>query len=72
MDPNCREALLHIRRHRQGEDRIIPSHGRQISIRMRAFDDDPGIEPQFHTYVGSRAPWDHIADNLPQYDSPRT
>lgn len=43
-------------------------HGKQVSIRMGAFDDDPGIEPQFHTYVGSRAPWDHITDNLPRYE----
>ena len=41
--------------------------GRQVSIRMGAFDDDPGIRPQFHTYVRSAAPWDRIADDLPQY-----
>jgi hypothetical protein len=41
--------------------------GPQVSIRMGAFDDDPGIRPQFHTYVDSRAPWDAIADNLPQH-----
>ena len=43
--------------------------GLQVSIRMGAFDDDPGIEPQFHTYVGSRAPWDRISDDLPQYEA---
>lgn len=42
-------------------------HGKEISIRMGAFDDDPGIRPQFHTYVDSRAPWDRICDDLPQY-----
>ncbi len=41
--------------------------GRQVSIRLGAFDDDPGIRPQFHTYVESRAPWDEITDDLPQY-----
>ena len=41
--------------------------GPQVSIRMGAFDDDPRIRPQFHTYVGSRAPWDEITDALPQY-----
>ena len=41
--------------------------GPQVSIRMGAFDDDPGIRPQFHTFVDSRAPWDTITDNLPQY-----
>ena len=29
--------------------------GPRVSIRMGAFDDDPGIEPEFHTFVGSRA-----------------
>ena len=41
--------------------------GPQVSIRMGAFDGDPGIRPQFHTYVGSRAAWDQITDTLPQY-----
>jgi hypothetical protein len=41
--------------------------GDQVSIRMGAFDDDPGIRPQFHTFVDSRAPWDEITDGLPQY-----
>lgn len=41
--------------------------GPQVSIRMGAFDTDPGIRPQFHTFVESRAPWDTITDNLPQY-----
>jgi hypothetical protein len=31
-----------------------------------AFDDDPGIRPDKHIYVDSKAPWDHIADDLPQ------
>jgi len=30
--------------------------GPQVSIRLGAFDDDPGIAPQFHTFVNSRAP----------------
>jgi len=41
--------------------------GRQVSIRMGAFDDDPEIRPQFHTFVESAAPWERIADDLPQY-----
>jgi hypothetical protein len=39
---------------------------------MGAFDDDPGIRPQFHTYVDSRAPWDEITDDLPQYREARS
>jgi hypothetical protein len=41
--------------------------GPQISIRMGAFDDDPGIRPQFHTFVSDRAAWDEITDQLSQY-----
>jgi len=40
---------------------------RRFPIRMGAFDDDPGIRPQFHTYVDSRAPWGTITDDLPQH-----
>jgi hypothetical protein len=41
--------------------------GDEVSIRMGAFDDDPGIRPQYHTFVDDRAAWDEITDNLPQY-----
>jgi hypothetical protein len=41
--------------------------GRQVSIRMGALDGDPGIGPQFHTFVQSAAVWDRITDDLPQY-----
>ena len=46
--------------------------GPQVSIRMGAFDVDPGIRPQFHTFVADRAPWDTITDDLPQYPERRT
>jgi len=46
--------------------------GPQISIRMGAFDDDPGIRPQFHTFVADSAPWDTITDDLPRYPERRT
>jgi hypothetical protein len=42
--------------------------GEEISIRIGALDDDPGIRPQYHTYVDSRAPWDELPDDgLPRY-----
>jgi hypothetical protein len=41
--------------------------GSEVSIRMGTFDDDPGIRPQFHTFVTDRAPWDEITDKLAQY-----
>ena len=37
--------------------------GDEISIRLGALDGDPGIRPQCHTFVGSRAPWDELPDD---------
>jgi hypothetical protein len=42
--------------------------GPEVSIRLVSVDGDPGIRPQYHSYVGSRAPWDEITDDLPQHD----
>ena len=33
-----------------------------------ALDQDPGIRPQGHIYVGSMAPWFEITDDLPQFE----
>jgi hypothetical protein len=42
--------------------------GVEVSIRMGAFDDDPGIRPQAHVFVDSRAVWDVIPDDgLPRH-----
>jgi hypothetical protein len=34
-----------------------------------AFDGELGIKPQSHIFVGSKAPWDDITDDLPQFDA---
>jgi hypothetical protein len=31
-------------------------------------DDDPGVQPSLHMFVGSKAPWWEIADAIPQFD----
>ncbi len=36
---------------------------------LGALDDDPGIKPQMHVFVASKAPWFEITDDLPQFDS---
>ncbi len=33
-----------------------------------ALDDDPGVRPDFHIFVASKAPWHEITDALPRYD----
>jgi hypothetical protein len=44
--------------------------GPEVSIRLGTVDGDPGIHPQFHTFVEFKAPWFEILDNLPQFDGP--
>jgi hypothetical protein len=42
--------------------------GPEISIRFGSLDGDPGIRPQFHTFVASTAAWDAIpSDGLPAF-----
>jgi hypothetical protein len=36
-------------------------------VPMGSLDDDPGIRPHSHIFVGSKAPWFEIADGLPQF-----
>jgi hypothetical protein len=38
-----------------------------LSLPLGPLDDDPGIRPQCHVYVASKAPWFTIADDLPQF-----
>jgi hypothetical protein len=45
--------------------RVSPERGIAI-IPMGSLDDDPGIRPQRHIFVGSKAPWYDITDDLPQ------
>ena len=38
-------------------------------VPMGAFDEDPLVRPSRHIHVASRAPWDVISDDLPQFDA---
>jgi hypothetical protein len=43
--------------------------GDEVSVRLGSLDDDPGIRPEYHTFVGSRGAWDELPDDgLPRYD----
>jgi hypothetical protein len=43
--------------------------GEEVSVRLGSLIDDPEIRPQYHTFVGSRAPWDELPeDGLPRYE----
>jgi len=39
-----------------------------VLIQVGALDDDPGIRPVLHLFVGSKAAWEEITDALPQHD----
>jgi hypothetical protein len=44
-------------------------HERGLAVvPMGALDDDPGIRPQAHIFVGSKAPWYEITDDLPRHE----
>ena len=40
-----------------------PEDPTQMSIRMGAFDGDPGVRPSWRTYVAYAAPWEPIPDD---------
>jgi hypothetical protein len=45
--------------------------GPEISVRLGALDDDPGIRPQYRGYFADRAPWETIPDDgIPRFDGP--
>jgi arginase len=42
--------------------------GPEVSVRLGSLDGEPGIRPQYHSFTGSKAPWDRLpADGLPRY-----
>ena len=40
-----------------------PDEPTQMSIRLSAFDEDPGVRPSWRTYVAYAAPWEPIPDD---------
>jgi hypothetical protein len=42
--------------------------GTFVHVAMGTLVDDPSIRPTKHIFVGSKAPWFTIADDLPQYE----
>jgi len=40
-----------------------PDDQRQMSIRMAAFDEDPGVRPSWRSFVAYAAPWEPIPDD---------
>jgi hypothetical protein len=60
---NCGSALWS--RHPEDED--------VISVRLGAFDDDPGIRPSYRQFVAYAAPWEPLPDDgLPRHPESRS
>jgi hypothetical protein len=39
-----------------------------VLVPAGTLDEDPGLRPASHIFVGSKAPWDKITDALPQHE----
>jgi len=46
----------------------IVRDGAFVHVALGTLVDAPSIRPQVHIFVGSKAPWFTITDDLPQYD----
>ena len=46
----------------------IVRDGAFVHVAMGTLVDDPAIRPSRHIFVGSKAPWFTITDDLPQFD----
>jgi hypothetical protein len=47
---------------------VFESEPDTVGIALGALDDDPGVRPLAHIFVGSKAPWYDITDDLMQFD----
>ena len=47
----------------------VVREGAWVHVAMGTLVDDPTIRPTHHIFVGSKAPWFTITDDLPQYDA---
>jgi hypothetical protein len=47
---------------------IVYGDPAKTDITLGTLDGDPQVRPGYHIYVGSKAPWFEITDDLPQYE----
>jgi hypothetical protein len=46
----------------------VVREGGYVHVTMGSLIDEPTIRPRHHIFVGSKAPWFEITDDLPQFD----
>jgi hypothetical protein len=44
-------------------------NGEVHGVTLGCIDGDPGVQIEMHLFVGSRAPWDHIGGEAPQFNA---
>ena len=48
---------------------VIVGEGKGLDwITLSSIDGEPGVRPEAHIFVGSKAPWYEITDDLPQFE----
>ena len=50
----------------------VVREGAYVHVALGSLADDPGLRPTKHIFVGSKAPWFEITDDLPQFDEHAT
>jgi hypothetical protein len=61
------DVVSHFCRHCSSVLFLIVRDESYAHVQLGALVTDPGIRPQFHMYVASKAAWHHITDSLPQF-----
>jgi hypothetical protein len=51
-----------------GSNMPVLEDGGEVNIPAGTLDDDPGVRPIVHIFVGAKAPWFEIEDGLPQFE----
>ncbi len=67
----CRVCGSPILNRAEPNYRLVASHPQtldEFGIALGTLDDDPGVRPECHVFVGSKASWFEITDDLPRYD----
>jgi hypothetical protein len=68
----CRACGSPILNRAEPHSRLAVAHPptlAEFGIALATLDDDPGVRPESHIFVGSKAPWFDITDDLPQFEA---
>lgn len=65
-------TILHFCRHCGSSLYSLKIPRKMIHLRLGSLDDNPSIKPAYHVFVGSKADWEKIIDDLPQFEATPT